>query len=208
MRVVCSLAIWKSVIIWRFNGKSMILFYLINWLRKHVSSSKVHFQCSKCEIWIYQYLNIFKFEFYSILTHFCCFRNVDLREEHIKNGLKFASQNLNYLHQLVEGDPAFQWTLPDLKKDYIQPNWMPKLISEFEHVEFAKQPLVTMLRKFAKQENVNFGQMMRTLRMLLSSNKDGYQVAEMLEILGKESSILRLLRTNATDTSSKAQHAC
>lgn len=133
---------------------------------------------------------------------------MDLRDEHIKNGLTFASQNLNYLHQLVEGDPAFLWTLPDLKKDYIQPNWMAKLIAEFEHVEFTKQLLVAMLRKFAKQEQVNFGQMMRTLRMLLSSNKDGYQVAEMLEILGKESSILRLSRTNSTDNNSKIQHAC
>lgn len=115
---------------------------------------------------------------------------------------------MNYLHQLVEGDPAFLWTLPDLKKDYVQPNWMAKLISELEHVEFVKEPLVTMLRKFAKQENVNFGQMMRTLRMLLSSNRDGYQVAEMLEILGKEGSILRLSRTNSTDVNPKIQHAC
>lgn len=139
---------------------------------------------------------------------FFLFRNTDLREEHIKNGLKFASQHLNYLHQLVEGDPAFLWTLPDLKKDYIQPKWMAKLVSEFEHVEFAKQPLVTMLRNFAKHEDISFGQMMRTLRMLLSSNKDGYQVAEMLEILGKQSSILRLLRTNSTEVNSKIQHAC
>lgn len=132
---------------------------------------------------------------------------MDLREEHIRNGLKFASQNLNYLHELVEGDPAFLWTLPDLKKDYIQPNWMAKLIAEFEQVEFAKQPLVAMLRNFAKRENINFGQMMRTIRMLLSSNKDGYQVAEMLEILGKKSSILRLSRTNSSDVNSKIQQA-
>lgn len=133
---------------------------------------------------------------------------MDLREEHIKNGLKFASQHLNYLHQLVEGDPAFLWTLPDLKADYIQPNWMAKLITELEHVEFIKQPLVEMLRKFAKQENINFGKMMRILRMLLSSNKDGYQVAEMLEILGRKSSILRLSRTHSTNTNTKIQHAC
>lgn len=133
---------------------------------------------------------------------------MDLREEHIKNGLTFASQNLNYLHQLVEGDPSFLWTLPDLKNDYIQPNWMAKLIAELEDVEFTKQPLVKMLRKFAKKENINFGQMMRTLRMLLSSNKDGYQVAEMLEILGKKSSILRLSRINSTDDKSNIQHTC
>lgn len=137
-----------------------------------------------------------------------CFRNcaLDLRENHIKNGLKFASKNLTNLKQLVEGDPSFLWTLPELKEDYIQPKWMDKLLTQFEHTEFTKQSLVTMLRNFAKKEGINFGQMMRTLRMLLSSNKDGYQVAEMLEILGKEGSLLRLSRTHSTDNSSKLEN--
>lgn len=126
-----------------------------------------------------------------------------MRDDHIKNGLIYASTNLNNLRQLVEGDPSFLWILPELKEDYVQPDWMEKLLPQFEHTEFTKQSLVTMLRSFAIKEGINFGQMMRTLRMLLSNNKDGYQVAEMLEILGKEGSILRLSRTNSTDNSSK-----
>lgn len=80
---------------------------------------------------------------------------------------------------------------------------MQKLLSDLQHTEFSKQSLVTMLRNFAKKEQINFGQMMRTLRMLLSNNKDGYQVAEMLEVLGKESSLLRLSSTQTSDNSSK-----
>lgn len=69
-----------------------------------------------------------------------------------------------------------------------------KLISELRKTEFTKQALVTSLRTFAKKERINFGTMMRTLRMLLSTGKDGYQVAEMLEILGRDGSIHRISR--------------
>lgn len=81
----------------------------------------------------------------------------------------------------------------------MQPDWMDKLISELKVTEFTKQALVTSLRAFAKKEGINFGQMMRTLRMLLSSKKDGYQVAEMLEILGRDGSINRLMRVPSAD---------
>lgn len=128
-------------------------------------------------------------------------------DEHIKNALKFASNNLNNLKQLVEGDPSFLWILPELKKDYVQPNWINKLASELESVEFTKQKLVKMLRAFAKKEGINFGEMMRLLRALLSSKKDGYQVAEMMEILGKDGSIQRLSRKPSSDKKSKIEKA-
>lgn len=125
---------------------------------------------------------------------------LDIGDAHIKNALKFAIHNLSNLKQLVEGDPSFLWILPKLKDDYVQPEWMDKLISELNVTEFTKQVLVTSLRAFAKKEGINFGQMMRTLRMLLSSKKDGYQVAEMLEILGRNGSINRLIRVPPADS--------
>lgn len=132
---------------------------------------------------------------------------MDLGDEHIKNALKFASQNLDNLQQLVEGDPSFLWILPELQSDYVQPHWMNRLTSELKSVEFTKQELVKMMRDFAKKEGINFGQMMRLLRALLSSKKDGYQVAEMMEILGKDGTIQRLLRTPSTHRKSKAETA-
>lgn len=124
---------------------------------------------------------------------------LDIGDEHIKNALRFASHNLSNLKELVEGDPSFLWILPKLSNDYVQPEWMDKLIVELKATEFQKQTLVTNLKSFAKREGINFGQMMRTLRKLLSSKKDGYQVAEMLEILGREGSIHRLSRISPAD---------
>lgn len=130
---------------------------------------------------------------------------LDLGDDHIKNALKFASNNLNNLQELVEGDPSFLWFLPELNNDYVQPDWMNKLISELRSTEFTKQELVKNLRSFAKKEGINFGGMMRMLRSLLSSKKDGYQVAEMMEILGRNGTIQRLSRTLSTDNNSKAE---
>lgn len=114
----------------------------------------------------------------------------------------YESDNLYNLRRLVEGDPSFLWVLPDIKEDYIQPDWINNLISELENVEFTKPTLVPMLKNFAKKEGINFGKMMRLMRSLLSSQKDGYQVAEMLEVLGKEGTIQRLSRTQAADKKS------
>lgn len=128
---------------------------------------------------------------------------MDLSDGHIRNALKFASNNLNNLQQLVEGDPSFLWVLPKIKGEYVQPNWLPILCTSLESIEFTKDVLGAEMRKFAKQNNLNFGQMMRTLRMLLSSKKDGYQVAEMMEILGRNGTIHRLSRTPDIVDSSK-----
>lgn len=130
---------------------------------------------------------------------------MELDDTHIINAIKFAGNNLNNLQVLVEGDPAFQWILPELKEDYVQPEWMNKLISVLESTEFTKMTLVTTLRDFAKKEKIKFVQMMQLLRSLLSCRKDGYQVAEMLEILGKKRTIQRLSRMPSADKKTEAQ---
>lgn len=130
---------------------------------------------------------------------------MELDDTHIINAINFAGNNLNNLQVLVEGDPAFQWILPELKGDYVQPEWMNKLISVLESTEFTKTTLVTTLRDFAKKEKIKFVQMMQLLRSLLSSRKDGYQVAEMLEILGKKRTIQRLSRIPSSEKKTKAQ---
>lgn len=133
--------------------------------------------------------------------------SLDIEDTHIINVLKFSNPSLNNLQQLIEGDPLFLWVFPKLKEDYVQPDWMDKLISELEHTEFTKPTLVKMMKDFAKNEGIKFIQLMKTLRVLLSSQKDGYQVAEMMEILGKESTKRRLARGNLTDRNSKVKNA-
>lgn len=133
---------------------------------------------------------------------------MDLDDNHVKNALNFASNNLNHLKELVDGDPSFLWVLPQIKNEYVQPNWIPKLCMELENIEFNKDVLMTELRAFAKKNKVNFGQMMQTMRMLLSYKKDGYQIAEMMEILGRNGTLNRLMRTPAVECNKKRGKSC
>lgn len=120
---------------------------------------------------------------------------LNLVDSQIENALKFSIDiGLNNLQEFVDGDPAFLWFIPKLKDDYVQPDWIDKLIVELETTQFTKENLVTMLRKFAKQEKLSFTKLMKTLRMLLSREKDGFQIAEMMEILGRDGTIQRLYR--------------
>lgn len=133
---------------------------------------------------------------------------LDLSDSHIETALRFAGDNLNNLQQLVEGDPSFLWILPKLSDEYVQPEWLKKLADELKVVEFKKPALVKMMRNFAKEAGLNFGQMMKTLRMLLSSQKDGYQIAEMMEILGCDGTLKRLLRIDESNNVKKIKTSC
>lgn len=148
--------------------------------------------------------HIFHHYFLSIFS----IEQLDLSDSHIKTALHFASDNLSNLQQLVEGDPSFLWILPKLGDEYVQPEWLKKLADELKNVEFKKPALVKMMRNFAKLEGLNFGQMMKTLRMLLSSQKDGYQVAEMMEILGSDGTIKRLLRIDVSNNKERIETSC
>lgn len=120
---------------------------------------------------------------------------MNLDESQIENALKVSLDiGLNNLQEFVDGDPAFLWFSPKLNDDYVQPEWMDKLKVELETTQFTKENLVTMLRKFAKEEKLSFVKLMKTLRMLLSREKDGFQIAEMMEILGRDGTIQRLCR--------------
>lgn len=120
---------------------------------------------------------------------------MNLYDSQIDNALKFSIDiGLNNLQEFVDGDPAFLWILPKLKDDYVEPEWMDKLIVELETTQFTKINLVTVLKKFAKEEKLSFAKLMKTLRMLLSREKNGFQIAEMMEILGRDGTIQRLCR--------------
>lgn len=120
---------------------------------------------------------------------------MNLNDSQIEKALKFSIDiGLSNVQEFVNGDPAFLWFLPKLKDDYVQPEWMDKLIVELETTQFTKENVAIVLRKFAKEEKLSFAKLMKTIRMLLSQKKDGFQIAEMMEILGRDGTIQRLYR--------------
>lgn len=125
--------------------------------------------------------------------------SLELDDTNIRNVLQYAHDNLPRLQVLIDGDPSFAWTMPPLPDNYVMPEWMCKMVIALEDVEFQRHELGKWMREFAKTEGISFTKMMKTLRMLLSGKADGYQIPEMMQILGRDGTIKRLLRTNDAD---------
>lgn len=65
---------------------------------------------------------------------------------------------------------------------------------ELKDENFNKQNLQNILKEFSTENNLTFANLMKNLRTSLSGLKEGPGVAEMMEILGKESTIERIMR--------------
>lgn len=68
------------------------------------------------------------------------------------------------------------------------------LVSELRDENFSHQNLQNILKEFSSENNLTFSKFMKNLRTTLSGLKEGPGVAEMMEILGKESTLERIIR--------------
>lgn len=114
--------------------------------------------------------------------------------------MSYAHDNLPSLQVLIDGDPSFAWTVPTLPPNYVQPEWLGKFVENLNDVEFERHTLGKHIRNYAKKEKISFTKVMKTMRMLLSGKADGYQVPEMMHILGRDNTKKRLLRVNVVDS--------
>lgn len=122
-------------------------------------------------------------------------------DQHIRNVLKWTvgTERLQSLQQLVEGELSFLWILPKIKGDNIQSEWVEKLVTALEKGDFDKTRLADLLREFSKENNLKFPKFMASLRTMLAGIKEGPGVADMMEILGKKTTIKRILRKKGQD---------
>lgn len=77
------------------------------------------------------------------------------------------------------------------------------LVEELKDEKFTKQNLVQILKEFSSENNLTFASLMKSLRTTLSGLKEGPSVAEMMEILGKESTLERIVRLKKKENSAE-----
>lgn len=122
--------------------------------------------------------------------------SLDLDDQHIRSVLNWSvsTERLQSLQQLVEGELSFLWILPNIHDDNIQSEWVGKLVAALESGDFDKTQLSSLLRDFSKENNLKFPKFMASLRSMLAGIKEGPGVADMMEILGKKTTIQRILQ--------------
>lgn len=139
---------------------------------------------------------------------------LDLDDDHIFNVLKWGAKRVNSINDLLEGELSFLWVLPKLTKDtetelnegkhhvliaydcYILffLDVIDSLVNELKDKNFSSKNLQLILKEFSSENKLTFSNFMRNLRAMLSGLKEGPSVAEMMEILGKESTLERIVR--------------
>ncbi|XP_014279466.1 nondiscriminating glutamyl-tRNA synthetase EARS2, mitochondrial isoform X2 [Halyomorpha halys] len=122
------------------------------------------------------------------------FEDLDISDEHVKSILLWSLPRIHYLNDLVSKNMEFLWVRPNLKniKTDLDPAILNMLESELVLIDFSKEKIQHLLKLFSKENNIVFRDLMGFLRMSLSGLKQGPGVAEMMEILGKASSLKRL----------------
>ncbi|XP_012278507.1 probable glutamate--tRNA ligase, mitochondrial [Orussus abietinus] len=127
--------------------------------------------------------------------------SLQLHPDHVIAVLKWASTRISKLSDLVAPDLAFVWVLPTCEPNIEKSELIEavKVLSEMlENIDpnnFDKQSLGICLRSFAEEKDIPFPEFMKLLRTILSGLKDGPGVAEMMEILGRETTLTRLKRS-------------
>ncbi|XP_015598994.1 probable glutamate--tRNA ligase, mitochondrial [Cephus cinctus] len=125
--------------------------------------------------------------------------SLQLNEDHILSVLKWAQHRISKLSDLVSSDLAFLWVVPSAQethspqpKDIQLLRTLSEKLSSFDEGNFQKNSLKNCLKEFADNNEIPFPTLMNLLRSTLSGLKSGPGVAEMMEIMGKETTLNRL----------------
>ncbi|XP_062560497.1 probable glutamate--tRNA ligase, mitochondrial [Armigeres subalbatus] len=124
-------------------------------------------------------------------------KGLDLDEKHVQEVLEWAVSRIDALQDLVKGKLSFLWVLPKTSKDKTIDSDVLKVLAQNlaseEETTFTKTELSIFLRAFAERNHLVFEQLMKSLRNCLSGLTEGPGVAEMMEILGRDKTIERIL---------------
>ncbi|KAI4498661.1 hypothetical protein M0802_006128 [Mischocyttarus mexicanus] len=123
-----------------------------------------------------------------------------LDEDYIISTLNWAQNRINKLSDLVKTDLAFIWIVPSSLPDIISPEFIDAIknlnekLTETDENDLLMDILKPYLKELAEKNGIPFPNLMKTLRKILSGLESGPSVIEIIEILGKNETQLRLKR--------------
>ncbi|KAF4521242.1 hypothetical protein B566_EDAN008443 [Ephemera danica] len=141
----------------------------------------------------------FFYNFKLVTPHLQLDGATQLHPDHVLKVLQWSQSRIDRLKDLVQPNLAFLWLLPRqeiLADTELLPGMLQKVCDVLETTEtFTAQHLKPELRSLATELGIPFSKLMKILRGTISGLKasmEGPGVAEMMEILGKESTLSRI----------------
>lgn len=124
-------------------------------------------------------------------------KNVEASKTHVESILKWSSGRITHINELLSPQFAFLWVLPN--KDIVMDDMVEKIVSSLcekldciNDDQFKTTMLKDFLKNFSTENNIKYSKLMKSLRKILSGLDEGPGVSEMMEILGKSSTIDRI----------------
>lgn len=120
--------------------------------------------------------------------------NLNISNDHVKNVLAWATARIGTLDELITVKYAFLWILPSkYDPSVIDKQLLGKFLHDLESLTpYDQTHLKQCLRDFSTKNNVKFAMLMKMLRSVLSGLAEGPSVAEILHLLGKHQSLMRI----------------
>ncbi|XP_058061709.1 probable glutamate--tRNA ligase, mitochondrial isoform X1 [Anopheles bellator] len=125
-------------------------------------------------------------------------KQLQLDPEHVREVLTWSLPRIDSLNDLVRGKLSFLWVLPKPSKEKLIDTDILALLAknlstETDVPDFCKAELSRFIKAFAERNHLAFEQLMKALRTGLSGLQEGPSVPEMMEILGREKTVQRIV---------------
>ncbi|XP_076663157.1 putative glutamate--tRNA ligase, mitochondrial [Andrena cerasifolii] len=127
--------------------------------------------------------------------------SLQLDEHHIISVLKWGQHRVSKLNDLVSPNLAFLWIIPAIPLDITNSGCLEVLkklcmkLIDIDVQNFNKTWINSYLKELATEHEIPFAKLMSVLRGILSGLKEGPPVGEMIEILGKDTTLIRINRS-------------
>ncbi|XP_003707042.1 putative glutamate--tRNA ligase, mitochondrial [Megachile rotundata] len=124
--------------------------------------------------------------------------SLHLDDHHIITILKWAQTRISKLSDLISPEMSFIWIIPATSEDKVHSEYsdafkiLNNKLLEIDTEHFHKSWMNSYLKQFAAEHSIPYATFMKHLRFILSGLKEGPPVAEMIEILGKDTTLFRI----------------
>lgn len=127
--------------------------------------------------------------------------NLELEPAYIEKLLKYFSNRICFIDDLLDKNMSFLWIKPDLHQlDETTVKHLKNILIILKDTEFEKPSLSKVFKEFTKTHEIEFKSFMHLLRLVLCGSKEGPGVAEMMQLLGRETTLNRLNRAVNPDS--------
>ncbi|XP_055944086.1 probable glutamate--tRNA ligase, mitochondrial [Argiope bruennichi] len=129
----------------------------------------------------------------------------NLSDSYIQKILFCYKDRMHTLNHLTEPDMEYLWTAvdwKDIEEKFISLKIPSSVITNLKNVhnflfalpesEFNQKDLIPKLKNLSKQLNVPYSSLMRTMRIVLTAQKDGPGIAEIIDMLGRKRCLEKL----------------